>query len=301
MEKITTLEHLKKAAMRGQADAASRIAELAESFENLQRPGVPVGGMEGQILAKNSAADYDTHWIDKPAGGEFISVSGELDFFSTEPVVIGAWVDGKPIYRRVVKTTLRNGANGIVNVQSWDVDTMVSMYFVASESEEGMYIPSGYYNTNFASVYIYKNTLHVTCSGISITDAQVNIILEYTKKADSTTKIFDTNEVVAGAWVDGNTIYRRVIQGTTGVSGTPKVIQNIGAWQVDKMISLTAVMQSESNYPSTVSKYPAGFMYDTGNFLSVYIEQNNLMTVHRISQYNNQPIIFILEYTKTTD
>lgn len=31
--------------------------------------GVPVGGAAGQLLAKNTATDYDTHWVDAPAGG----------------------------------------------------------------------------------------------------------------------------------------------------------------------------------------------------------------------------------------
>lgn len=32
-------------------------------------PGVPTGGTAGQILAKNTNADYDTHWIDPPESG----------------------------------------------------------------------------------------------------------------------------------------------------------------------------------------------------------------------------------------
>jgi len=31
--------------------------------------GVPTGGTTGQILAKKSAADYDTEWINPPSGG----------------------------------------------------------------------------------------------------------------------------------------------------------------------------------------------------------------------------------------
>lgn len=31
--------------------------------------GVPAGGGSGQLLAKRSAADHDTYWIDAPAGG----------------------------------------------------------------------------------------------------------------------------------------------------------------------------------------------------------------------------------------
>lgn len=32
-------------------------------------PGVPTGGSAGQVLAKRTAADYDTRWIDPPEGG----------------------------------------------------------------------------------------------------------------------------------------------------------------------------------------------------------------------------------------
>ena len=31
--------------------------------------GVPTGGTAGQVLAKNSSTNYDTEWIDPPAGG----------------------------------------------------------------------------------------------------------------------------------------------------------------------------------------------------------------------------------------
>lgn len=37
--------------------------------------GVPAGGLEGQILAKASNADYDTEWIDAPTGGGATSAS----------------------------------------------------------------------------------------------------------------------------------------------------------------------------------------------------------------------------------
>lgn len=40
-------------------------------------PGVVVGGATGQILAKNSATDYDTTWIDAPSGGpDFLKRTG---------------------------------------------------------------------------------------------------------------------------------------------------------------------------------------------------------------------------------
>lgn len=33
--------------------------------------GVPVGGTTGQVLAKNSSADYDTEWVDQSGGTAF--------------------------------------------------------------------------------------------------------------------------------------------------------------------------------------------------------------------------------------
>lgn len=42
-------------------------------------PGVATGGTSGQILAKNSGTNYDTHWIDAPTGGgspDFLNHTG---------------------------------------------------------------------------------------------------------------------------------------------------------------------------------------------------------------------------------
>ena len=33
--------------------------------------GVPMGGTTGQVLAKNSSADYDTEWVDQSGGTAF--------------------------------------------------------------------------------------------------------------------------------------------------------------------------------------------------------------------------------------
>lgn len=41
--------------------------------------GVPAGGAAGQVLAKTSATDYDTTWIDAPSSGPFIQCGQEVD------------------------------------------------------------------------------------------------------------------------------------------------------------------------------------------------------------------------------
>ena len=50
-------------------------------------PGVAAGGTAGQILAKASAEDYDTHWIDPPTGG-----TSDAAFLVKAPIgTIVAW------------------------------------------------------------------------------------------------------------------------------------------------------------------------------------------------------------------
>jgi len=43
--------------------------------------GVPIGGTSGQILAKQSAADFDTEWIDPPSGG---GSAADISYDNTE-------------------------------------------------------------------------------------------------------------------------------------------------------------------------------------------------------------------------
>jgi hypothetical protein len=38
-------------------------------------PGVPTGGSVGQVLAKNSGTDYDTHWISAGSGGDLTKIA----------------------------------------------------------------------------------------------------------------------------------------------------------------------------------------------------------------------------------
>ena len=40
--------------------------------------GVPAGGAAGQVLAKNSATDYDTEWVDQTGGGGEIALEGAV-------------------------------------------------------------------------------------------------------------------------------------------------------------------------------------------------------------------------------
>ena len=72
--------------------------DAGEAVQGPPGPGVPAGGSPGQVLTKKTSADYNTQWSD-PTGGE----TG--DIYSTEETVVGRWIDGKPLYRRVLEVT----------------------------------------------------------------------------------------------------------------------------------------------------------------------------------------------------
>lgn len=50
---------------------AGKFADIADG---LVGPGVPIGGLANQILAKASDDDYDTEWVDKPSGSGDITI-----------------------------------------------------------------------------------------------------------------------------------------------------------------------------------------------------------------------------------
>lgn len=83
--------------------------------------GVPTGGSSGQVLTKDSSTDYDTSWAtldasdipyDNTSSGmtatdvqgavtELKSNLTNLEEYSTTEQVVGKWIDGKTLYRKV--------------------------------------------------------------------------------------------------------------------------------------------------------------------------------------------------------
>lgn len=65
------------------AGAWSVIANIAGP-QGDKGEGVPIGGTTGQVLAKASATDYDTAWIDGGGGGVGVALSGSSSLYVTK-------------------------------------------------------------------------------------------------------------------------------------------------------------------------------------------------------------------------
>ena len=120
--------------------------------------------------------------IKGPAGKD----GSENQIYSTDETIIGTWVNGKPLYRKIIKTSVKQGVQKIYDVSNMNLDDIIRMNGSISQSEGSIvHIPYGTSSNDFAVVYYPKSSnqieVNTTRAGI------VNIILEYTKTTDTAT------------------------------------------------------------------------------------------------------------------
>ena len=121
----------------------------------------------------------------------------ELSEYSTEEVVVGKWINGKPIYRKVIESgQLPSVGTGRVNIGEIPIEEMIDLKAVAYHSNIDLQItiPYAYVNpTNnlyFLSIYISKVTgsnnweiyFRTTVDMTAYTKSYT--IIEYTKTTD---------------------------------------------------------------------------------------------------------------------
>ena len=112
------------------------------------------------------------------------------EVYSTEEQVIGTWIDGKPIYRKIIQsTTSSDGSTRYIPI-GVNVDEFVSMHCLV-KSRGTQYLPSGfnYADTYKISIDGYDNLGGANANTVGIRhtgypNLPVTIILEYTKTTD---------------------------------------------------------------------------------------------------------------------
>lgn len=139
-----------------QNDVTKVNAETFNTFQNnIEEAVVPKGGTTGQILTKISNEDNKVNWTDPIETQVINSLNAESttsalsayqgkvlnnrlmnvedsSIYSTEETKVGTWIDGKPIYRKVIEysTQPASGNNtfnhGILNVDKFiDIETII--------------------------------------------------------------------------------------------------------------------------------------------------------------------------------
>jgi len=124
--------------------------------------------------------------------GEDIYVKGQNEVYSTQEQVIGTWIDGKPLYRKVIiengptVTTDGTGANKNIDISSLNCDTLLVKNAWVYQSSR--YVPLFYMNdamTSYAKVYpTTSSNLRLSCSNTTYSEKPFYVVIEYTKTTD---------------------------------------------------------------------------------------------------------------------
>lgn len=128
--------------------------------------------------------------------------------------------------------------------------------------------------------------------------SEVNENLDIIEQKQRQMSNYSTEEQIAGTWIDGKTMYRKIYQDTlpdttaTGTLAQKSIdISNLNA----DMIPIVEHAWFENNYRNfPIPLYGVNSVYVFTNRANIYIQ--NLS-----ANYNNAPVNIILLYTKTTD
>lgn len=109
---------------------------------------------------------------------------------------------------------------------------------------------------------------------------------------------YSTNEQVAGKWIDGKPLYRKVLTGVTNSSGIAEI--NVLSLNIDTLVSANGFIlsQYEQKWP-----IPNNFKPSEKNWTAVYITDppGKLIIEAGTPNYASKPFHIIIEYTKSTD
>ena len=111
------------------------------------------------------------------------------DIYSTNEIVIGKWINNKPLYRKVISTgNLPNTSVKNINHGINNLDKYINMYGIVSDGTYSIPLPY-FYPSEMISTYGIgieaSNNLSINIiTGVDRTGYSGYVILEYTKTTD---------------------------------------------------------------------------------------------------------------------
>lgn len=101
------------------------------------------------------------------------------DVYSTKEIIVGTWIDGKPIYRKVLSMNISVSSNSLVNtnIAINDIKTIVNANAIGYDNSYPNSTVSGIHYAGYDSNRKIMIIVHYSGRGN-------NLILEYTKTTD---------------------------------------------------------------------------------------------------------------------
>ena len=228
----------------------------------------------------------------------------KANIYTTDERMIGRWIDGKPLYQKTIDCgALPNNETKrvslgllstnciIYSVDCWGVrpgdrNAVIPIPFVDDILKSGDMLMN--IETNSGALDIR----FMTSADRSSYNAYATI--RYTKTTDTTVNIgaendYSTDEQIIGTWIDGSTLYQKVITGTIGWTATQSIAHNID--NIGFAIIIGSILCYDNAYYDM--KTDSHFGYCNVNSTSVTFSKSDA------GNYHECPIYFIIQYTKT--
>lgn len=125
--------------------------------------------------------DKKTNELVKVAGNAANADLKDMNVYSTEEKIVGTWIDGKPIYRKVIVSTFGlSPASSKKILLNNDIETPVSCTFI-SDNGGGV----GIRNDGGVYASFFPTDINIrTTSGWTLSSGTQKIIIEFTKTTD---------------------------------------------------------------------------------------------------------------------
>ena len=143
------------------------------------------------------ADDLDTNKLDKTSVKDTYSTSATdtyscnyvngLETYSADETRVGTWIDGKPIYRKVLNLTTPNNASETNIATLTGIDNLTDIKgFVINEANARVNYPYYFNSGNYGVLFYRTNTGDIVCSNTysSYQNRPIIVIIEYTKTSD---------------------------------------------------------------------------------------------------------------------
>lgn len=135
-------------------------------------------------IPANGIIDFDGDVV--PEGYEKVEDKGEV--YSTEEQRIGTWIDGKPLYRKVLSLTTPSTTNS-TKIANFDKTFIIKNYYGnAFISASNQLLPINFYFTDVYNIatYVVNNSgeIYMKIGSEAYRNQQATLTIEYTKTTD---------------------------------------------------------------------------------------------------------------------